>query len=338
MTIEMERGQAPHIESYTSDVTGGLYETSGSFEQLDIIGQQNKTITLQEDSSPPDPELSGGAECDARPRFNVREAVEDDIPRLVEIDLRAFKNVYQSYGMSDEELREDLIEKFKGRFELLGGKWMPVVTQKDEGGEDKVIGFMTCCPTNKEPEDFESWEKTTDDGKIDTLYNKNGKNMYVVTLSMDPEVRGLRAQNMLFMNQIGVIMEQGVKTAFFESRMPGLKGWVERQCRTEGIDSQMLTADQKMEYAETYFGLTREIKGKKVPRDALLRVYADVGCNLEKVMPNAYKDEPSMDFGVLCTYENPLGRLGHNRFIGKFAGSVAMMASRSHTITRRLFG
>jgi hypothetical protein len=333
MTLEMHDGRMSHEKLFIPEPL--IANSVDLSERAELMSDE---VPLQEDSPPPDLETSGGVERDARPHFNVREAVEDDIPRLVEIDLRAFKNVYKGYGMADEKLREDLIDKFKGRFGLLGGKWMPVVTQRDDRGEDRVMGFMTCCPTNKEPEAFESWEKTTDDGKIDTLYNKNGNNMYVVTLSMDPEVRGLRAQNMLFMNQIGVIMEQGVKTAFFESRMPGLKGWVERQCRDDGIDSQDLSDERKMEYAETYFGLTREIKGKKVPRDALLRVYADVGCKLEKVMPNAYKDEPSMDFGVLCTYENPLGKLGRNRFLGKFAGSLAILASRSHTITRKLFG
>jgi len=258
---------------------------------------------------------------------------------MVDIDMRAFSKVYAGYEASEEEQREHLREMFTGRFDMIGGKWMPVVTQRNEAGEDEVVGFMHCCPTNKEPSKFVSWEETTNNGKLDTLYDEDGKNVYVVSLSMDPKVKGQRGQNSLFMQQIGTFIGEGMDTAFFESRMPGLRGWVERRCRTEERDIETLDEAEKLALAQEYFSSTRTRKGKEVPLDSLLKVYARAGCNLLQVLPDAYKDEPSMNFGVLCTFENPLPDWARkSRLLSGAIGGVMKLAAKSSWITRKAFG
>lgn len=275
----------------------------------------------------------------AEPKFGIRPSTAEDIEAMVDIDMRAFSKVYAGYDKTEEQQREHLREMFTGRFDRIGGKWMPVVTQRNEAGEDEVVGFMHCCPTNKEPSKFVSWEETTNNGKLDTLYDENGKNVYVVSLSMDPKVKGQRGQNSLFMQQIGTFIGEGMDTAFFESRMPGFRGWVERRCRTDERDIETLGEDEKLTLAQEYFSATRERNGKQVPLDSLLKVYAGAGCNLLQVLPDAYQDEPSMNFGVLCTFENPLPEWARkSRLISGAIGGVMKLAAKSSWITRKAFG
>jgi hypothetical protein len=273
------------------------------------------------------------------PKFGIRQSTREDVEAMVDIDMRAFSKVYAGYERTEDEQREHLREMFAGRFDMIGGKWMPVVTQKNEAGQEEVVGFMHCCPTSKDPSGFVSWEETTNNGRLDTLYDPEGKNVYVVSLSMDPKVKGQRGQNSLFMQQIGTFISEGMDTAFFESRMPGLRGWVERRCTREGRDFNALTDNDKMALAEEYFSSTRERRGKQVPLDPLLKVYAGAGCNLLQVLPDAYKDEPSMDFGVLCTFDNPMPEWA-KKFapVNKMVGGIMKLAAKSSWITRKAFG
>jgi hypothetical protein len=222
---------------------------------------------------------------------------------------------------------------------MVGGKWMPVVTQKNEAGEDEVVGFMHCSPTSKDPTTFVSWEETTSNGTLENLYDPDGKNVYIVTLSMDPKVKGQRGQNSLFMQQIGTFIKEGMDTAFFESRMPGLRDWVEHRCQIEERAIEALNETEKLALAQEYFGLTRERRGKQVPLDPLLKVYAGAGCKLQQLVPNAYKDGPSMDFGVLCTFDNPLkGWARKSPIVRNAIGGAMKLAAKSSWLTRKLFG
>jgi hypothetical protein len=274
------------------------------------------------------------------PKFGIRQSTREDIDAMVEIDMSAFSKVYAGYETTEDEQREHLREMFNGRFDMIGGKWMPVVTQRNEAGEDEVVGFMHCCPTSKDPTGFVSWEETTNNGKLDTLYDPEGNNVYVVSLSMDPKVKGQRGQNSLFMQQIGTFIGEGMDTAFFESRMPGFRGWVERRCAKDGSDIETLEDTEKVTLAEEYFSSTRVNRnGKEVPLDSLLKVYAGAGCNLLQVLPDAYKDEPSMNFGVLCTFENPLPDWARkSRLLSGAVGGVMKLAAKSSWITRKAFG
>jgi hypothetical protein len=271
------------------------------------------------------------------PRFGLRDARPEDIPDMVDVDMRSFSRVYEDYRRDPDAHRADLIEKYRQRYEKLGGSWMPVVTKRNEQGEDKVVGLIVGCPTNKGPEDFVSWEKTTGDGTLEGLYDADGRNIYVVTLSVDPSIRGERAQDQLYTRLMGRFIREKMDTAFFESRMPGLYVWVRRECRVTGRDFDALTDADKMEYALRYAALTKEVNGKKVPHDSLLRLYsADFGCNLERVVPNAYSDKPSMDFGALYTFKNPVPRKLRRTPIGTVVGKALEITARSTKTTRKM--
>ncbi len=261
----------------------------------------------------------------SRPKLTHRYATAEDIGTLVDIDMKAFERVYREYDEDDLTLRQDLHDKFQQRFDRVGGEWIRIIELNG-----KPAGFMMSCPTNKQPEEFVSWEETTDKGTLETTYDPDGKNLYVVSLSVLPEASSKNGQDMLIAHAIGQLVDNGMERAFFESRMPGLRTWAKVQCRREGRDFEALSEDDKATFANTYFGLTSEVDGKEVPRDRLLRLYHGVGCKLMKLVPDAYQDEPSMNFGVVAVYENPLPeKLQKNRLASAIVGKAIKVASKS---------
>lgn len=279
-------------------------------------------------------------EIGEKPKFGVRNARRRDLAAMVEIDMRSFDSVYKHYGMTEDELRADLRVKFENRFRLLGGKWMPVLTRKDENGKDRIVGFMTGCPTKKGPDDFKSWEKTTGDGTLDELYDRNGDHLYVVTLSVDPSIQGEHGQDQLYMRLMSRAIENRIEFAYFESRLPGLRTWVKyKYCKPNGLDFNAISKDEDkmMELALQYSELTKIKDGKEVPYDRLLKVYsADFGAKINRIVANAYKDEPSMNFGALYTLDNPLPPKRHGWLTSKLAGRALGIASRSTSVTQKV--
>jgi hypothetical protein len=204
---------------------------------------------------------------------------------------------------------------------------------------------MTSCPTSKDPEDFKSWEETTDNGTLHETYDPEGKNVYVVTLSVLPE--GTPGKDMLYANQIGKMLEGPYNKGFFESRVPGFRLWAVKKARESGTRLKALSDEELDAYAEEYF--TTKIvdeKGRQVPLDPLLRLYERIGCKLLKVVPDAYEDAPSLNYGVVCVYDGeklfdgsdlPV-KLPDNRLTRKVFGKLLQKASGSQRMTAQLFG
>lgn len=272
--------------------------------------------------------------------FEPRKATVRDIPELVEVDMRAFSAVYKGYDMTEEELRQDLTDKFMQRLQIVGGDWVTVLEKKGTG---QICGFLTSCPTNKTPEEFVSWEQTTDEGTLETTYDPEGKNVYVVSLSMLPEGAKADGQNMLFAHQIGSMIEQGRELAFFESRIPGLRSYMKKQCRLNKMDIDTLSAEQQQQFAEDYTNLRVNVKDKNgteksVRKDRLLRIYEEVGCDFNRVVADAYQDKPSMNFGVVCTLTNPLPeKIRQNSMVKMIAGRALKFISKSQKIMGKAF-
>ena len=264
-------------------------------------------------------------------KYTSRGARAEDIERLVDVDMIAFRHVYKNYDQSPEEMRADLIEKFTARYEKLGPEWIRVF---EENGVIK--GHMTTCPTSKPPKAFQSWEKTTDNGTLDTTYDPNGKYLYVVSLSMLSDL-GEAARNMLFAHQIGKIMEHGLELAYFESRLPGLYAWVRRETKR---DPRTLSEAEKDVLAERYFHATITTDdGREVSQDRLKRIYEGVGCEFScGVVANAYNDEQSLNYGAVGVLRNPLPKtLQRVPGAGKVAGKTLQAASHSYRLMGKMF-
>jgi hypothetical protein len=259
---------------------------------------------------------------------SVRESTLADIERMVDKDMYDFRDVYATYSQSQEELRADLIKKFTGRFNKVGGDWIPV----HEG--PGPFGFMVCCPTSKTPAQFKSWEQTTDNGTLENTYDPNGDNIYIVSLTM--EGCGQEARNRVFLNQIGKMVQGGYKLAFCESRLPGLRGWMQDQCTEHNLDFDGLSKEQQFAFAERYFRATKtNSKGQEVPLDPMIRLYSRVGWTFDRVVPDAYVDEPSMNFGVVGVFKNPMPKLlRDNRLAKKVVGGGLRWLSRAAVFSK----
>ncbi len=308
---------------------------------------------------------------------STRPANHGDISELVDIEIQSFGKVYAENGLSDDELRVYATNMIGNRLDMLGD-WLRVV-QKGS----RLVGFITSCPTSKTPEDFKSWEDTTDNGTLETTFDPKGDWVYVVSLSMMPNATQATEKNMLFVNQIGRMIKEGRRGAFFESRMPGFGRWVLKNLKSDGnpefneelsesfeslrqsfsgelaslqgegtvkglgktaLLSVARSEDNKdvlFELAKQYFDSVvykKDAKGREtaVRRDALLRIYEQVGCRLDRVVPDAYRDPESLDFGVVCTYVNPIGNLRRVPGLSRIAGSTIQLASNSRYLVGKL--
>lgn len=256
-----------------------------------------------------------------------------DLPEIVDIDLRTFNKVYQGYDRDLRSMRDELLDKFAKRFDNIGGKSTPVVLNRG-----KIVGFMMGCQTHREPQDFTTWEEMTDNGTLQSTYSAEGRNIYIATLSIVPEHSSTAAKSMLFTAQVARIILNDADQAFFESRLPGLRSWAERHCRRRGVRLGELSGVETTALAQTYLNLTHTLNGRTVPYDRLLRIYHEAGCKFVKLVAGAYQDHPSMDYGVLTVFPNPLPSWARRRRVVRnlIGGSLRLIA-QSPMIAGRLF-
>ncbi len=265
-------------------------------------------------------------------RQSSRGACPGDIERLVDITLIAFRSVYKDYDVPEAELRKGLIDEYTMRLDKVGPGWFRVV-EKD----GLIEGFLVGCPTGKTPDEFESVEDITDHGTLMSTYNPAGPNVYVISLSMLSGL-GEGARNRLFLYMAGKVIEGGYDQIFFESRLPGLLSWVRRYCRNEGRVVESLTEEERLDLAESYVRSMRVMNGKQIPLDPLVRIYARLGCTFLRVVPDAYKDAKSMNFGGVGVRRNPVPRILRRNFVvRKAVGGVFFTLSRTHHLMIKAF-
>jgi hypothetical protein len=261
----------------------------------------------------------------------LRSARVNDMAELVEVDMRAFKSVYKNYNKPDDELRAELLQKFNQRYEKLGSRWVQVLERRG-----KIAGFIMACPTNKKPEDFTSWEDVTDNGTLETTYDPSGRYLYVVSLSTLPDGAAIDGQDMLVANLIGKNIAENY-LGYFESRMPGLKRWLLKECRAQGIRISELSPEDLSAHSERYFNTKTDAKGKQRSIDPLLRMYQDMGCEIVRLVPNAYQDALSMNFGAVCIFKNPLPEWVRKvPVLRRAIGAAVSLISHSNYLTRKL--
>lgn len=230
-------------------------------------------------------------------KFKFRPTEQSDIPELLEIEFDRYALMYENNPAKKVEV-EDVFR----RRQLIAKEWMVTLVM-----DGRPAGFITGQPTNKKPEDFESWEKSTDNGTLERTFQPDGKNVYVVNLDVSRRATGrLNGHYMLMANLGGKILRSGKDTIMFESRMPTFRHWVISEF-AGGIKAwNKLTDVEQLKVAKQYARIRIESKGKSVRYDKLLRFYEGTGFHFVKVLPNAFRDEESLDFGMLCTARNPI--------------------------------
>lgn len=267
-----------------------------------------------------------------KPTVRVRPATPKDIPRLTEIDMQLYRKLYLAQGQ-DLDIRRKEVEHMLSKRLGNAGKLM-LVTEIDGA----IEAFMTCMITDKGPEEFESWESSTNDGTLDGVHSQQGKYIYTVNLTAKPKATDAGAHNMMMGRQLGHMIGSGIDSAYFESRIPLFGRWVERRLKEADTNIGSLSDDQLDELAQEYFESRVTLNGKEVRRDPMLRMYEQMGAKSVKVVKGAFDDPQSLNYGVVCTLDNPvptwLRRKSLNWIVGKTAGAVLS----KRRIANKIFG
>ena len=133
-----------------------------------------------------------------------------------------------------------------------------------------------------------SWEEASADGFI-TNHNPNGNALYVVSLGVSKDFRGLKIGSRLIEKQKELTKELGLDFLVLGARIPFYHKYT-------SIDVE--------EYIEK-----RNENGERFEPE--LRFYERAGLKLLKIMPNymtSWDDRESRNYGVILVWENPKAR------------------------------
>ena len=260
--------------------------------------------------------------------FKVRHPVTEDIPDLLEIEFDRYKTLYKEQPNKQQEIEE----RFRKRIKI-ASEWMWVIEE-----DKKVLGFITGQPTNEEPKDFTSWESSTNNGTLEGKFFPRGQNVYVVNLDVKRQATVKNGQYIL-MSYLGAkVIKEGKSRVIFESRMPGFREWVREVKKMNSHQWNGLKQEVKQEMAEHYASLTTLRDGSEVLYDRLLRFYEEAGFTFIKVLPNAFEDVESLNYGVLCVGNNPVPKVLRVAPINFLAGFSLRIFGRSQKLLEKFVG
>ncbi|USN97412.1 MAG: hypothetical protein H6799_03545 [Candidatus Nomurabacteria bacterium] len=230
------------------------------------------------------------------PTLKVRSAVESDINELVRLELETFSDVYGDEPSS--EAVKSVRQKYTERVELLGS-WFTVLADEN----DNLSGMLVCCTTSNDDEYFlgngEEHDDMTTAGAVETIYDADGKNLYIVNLAVSHTNQATAASSLqLILDGMQRAEDEGLKKAYFTSRLPLFMEWLGEN-GYDGLDMNDTKAVTLL--ANDYIRATRE-DGKLY--DPLLNLYVNgYGAHVIRAIPEAWIiDYPSKAFGAVGVY------------------------------------
>lgn len=253
----------------------------------------------------------------------VREATIDDVDRLVEVEFETFQDVYEVHPSTPEEVRSMITTRLGVVQDLM------IV-----GEVDGVIeGVMACQRTNLKTYEVKSWEETTNNGTLIGTHVPDGRNFYIVNLAVTNKGSEHNLSDQLIALMISKFVEARGEEAHLLSRIPQFAEWVEEQ----GVDFGELSEAEQDALAEQYVGTTKIVEGKERLYDGVLQRYVDAGVKPVAVLRDAYADPCSLNYEVLCVYENFLPKmLKNSRAVSLVAGRAIRYAANHPAIMDKL--
>ncbi|HET7302746.1 MAG TPA: hypothetical protein VFI74_05450 [Candidatus Saccharimonadales bacterium] len=265
----------------------------------------------------------------------TRAATLDDVDRIADHDLRMFGGAYGE-NLPTKEESATMMRQRLGNI-AMGGGWALVQEFATKEGEEPspIVGFMTAFRTNKSPEEFTTWEESTNDGTLNGCVDPKGENVYICNLGGDPGSCREQMEGRMFGN---IIASDAKGVIYFESRIPGFQPWLRRRLEKsgDGVNISDLSEEQLTAYAQDYRDATRhDKKGRPVPYDPLLKMYVKAGARLGNALPNLFQDEQSLNYGVVCDMD--IIAVNKPRFVRKAIGNALRFASRSKRLMKKVF-
>jgi hypothetical protein len=219
----------------------------------------------------------------------VRPVRLSDIDALADLDLSLFSKAYGEELPSKDQVLEMLYARRRN------ATWMYVAEVNG-----KVGGFVSAFRTNKPAEEFESWEKSTNNGTLEGKVEPDGKYVYVANMTLGHDVVVEGGKDMILARLFSqAIKAGGIEYGYFESRMPNFRRWLTKTGKMTN-DPEVLD-ELAQEYAQTTISATNE---KLI--DPQLRMYASDGFEQGRPVANAFEDYASMNYGVVFKAPIPM--------------------------------
>jgi len=205
----------------------------------------------------------------------VRKATSADLDAIVALD-------HLRYGDVQNQPIDDAQRMFTARLRNCGGYFW---VAEHEG---EMVGLLSAQRSRYSPDDFESWEKCTNEGTFNGTGDPTSAIVYVAALTVSPKGSRADATDTLMASLAAQATIDGVKTILFSGRMPGFHRYASRMS------------------AEEYYSATRNHGGTEVALDPQIHFYEAIGVKRHRLVENGFAaDRESCGYAVLFTFDLP---------------------------------
>ncbi|WP_173916361.1 GNAT family N-acetyltransferase [Halobacillus sp. Marseille-Q1614] len=201
--------------------------------------------------------------------LHIRNYMEQDFNRLIEIQKEAFPPPFPSKLLWDESQLREHINIFPD-----GCLCIEV--------EGVVAGSMTAMRTNVKDELDHTWDEITAEGTIRT-HDEIGKDLYVVDICVDPSYRSLGLGRQLTQAMYETVIHLQLNRLVGGGRMPGYHKYADELSPAQYVNAVL--------------------QGEL--HDPILTFLFKAGRSPVRPIKNYIEDEESCHYGLLTEWKNP---------------------------------
>ncbi|MFE6904782.1 hypothetical protein ACFVFJ_50150 [Streptomyces sp. NPDC057717] len=207
----------------------------------------------------------------------IRQARISDVEDLVRVDIAQYSDMTADFAENS-----NISAMFARRISNTPGWfWVALV-------DGRIEGLLSTCPTTHSPEGFVSWEKCTNNGTLDGIFDERADFLYGVALTVTAKGGAAGVTKALLAAGLARFFSSEKRTLYLSGRMPGYHKVADEVSPQEYYDAQVT------------------VRGQRVARDPQVRMYERLGFRRAGLVPGGFAvDHESAGYGVLLTMENP---------------------------------
>jgi hypothetical protein len=227
-------------------------------------------------------------------KIRYRLATEKDIGGILEVEKERYDTLYgEQFGKWGK-----MEHTFNRRLQNIP-KWFWVAEHKNI-----ILGSISALPTDKNCDEFNNWEESTNYGTLDSRVNYEGSNIYVVNLDVKKSWTKKGVQYRLMGLLAEKMIKEGKELLFFESRIPDFRNWVDEKISLK--EWNKLDSTKQTKLAQEYCNAEKIVGGEKRPLDRLISFYVRSGFTPDRLVREAFQDGESLNYGIIFKAENPI--------------------------------